>query len=180
MKKKFQLFFIFVLILLTYSCENSTEPNIENEDNEIREIVFRDKFQNNYSGHFNYNDYIDTSYSFYFLAIYDSVDSNYNFMGRHDPDDELISRFIGFAKIVKKFSECHFDNVNAPTKVIDNETGKEGMLFYTGPIKWISKTEAEVEGGYWEGFSSSDCFTYRLYKYDGQWFIYYKTPRWAS
>jgi hypothetical protein len=165
------------LLVFTYSCENPTESSLVYDDGSIRELVLRDKFHNNGSGWFNYGNYIDTTYKVYFIGFYEEVDSNYIFRGDAiDPTDDFLTRFNGFIKKVKKRSDC--EKVGAD--FIDKVTKEKGLIFRVGPINWISETEAEVEAGYYAGFAAADCYSYRLYKEKGKWYIYYKTPRWHS
>jgi len=169
---------VFLLLLFfTYSCENSFESSLEYNEGTIRELVLRDKFINNYSGALSNKDRIDTTYQVYFVGFYKEIDSNYVFRGDAiDPSDKFLIRFIGYIKRVKKRS----DGEKVGWDFVDKITKKKGMIFRVGPIKWISETEAEVEAGYFEGFTSADCETYWLNKKNGNWTITEKKLRWVS
>ena len=170
-------FAFIILLVFTYSCETPTEPSLVDDASEIREVVLRDKFHNNGSGVFTNTNNVDTTNKVYFIGFYDEIDSNYTFHGNAiDPNKEFLSRFNGYIKKVKKISDCEKVGGN----FVDKVTKEKGMIFRVGPINWISKTEAEVEAGYYDGFVSADCETYGIYKEKGKWFIYYKTFRWYS
>ena len=77
-----------------------------------------------------------------------------------------MKRFAGNKPPVKMVSECH---APADKGVVDKKSGERGLIFNTGAIKWISDTEAEMEGGYYEGVLSSSGSTYYLKKVDGKW-----------
>lgn len=66
---------------------------------------------------------------------------------------------------MKKVSEC------VTGGVADKATGKRGVLFHTGAIKWLSDIEAEITGGYYEEKLSSSGSTYHLKKVDGKWIV---------
>jgi hypothetical protein len=62
-----------------------------------------------------------------------------------DPDDAFIERFQGISPMARKFSQCK----KTGSGVTDIATGQPGVLLLVGEIRWKSKTEAEVEAGYY-------------------------------
>lgn len=75
-----------------------------------------------------------------------------------------MKRFIGHKPSVKKASECE----TKPEKgVVDKKTGEHVLVFPIAEIKWVSDSEVEVSGGYYEGSLSASSNTYYLKKKDG-------------
>jgi hypothetical protein len=53
-------------------------------------------------------------------------------------------------------------------------------MFNTGAIKWVSPTEVEIAGGYYEGILSASGNTYYLEKDDGKWKVLKDVLHWIS
>jgi hypothetical protein len=64
--------------------------------------------------------------------------------------------------------------------VVDKDTGKSGLIFSVGAIKWISDTEAEVSGGYYEAGLSSSGNVYFVKRRDGKWVVTGDKMLWIS
>lgn len=121
--------------------------NRADQEDDIREAVFRWLFDHNASGQ-------QSRVAAYFLDI----DA-----GNGDPSDAFIKRFLDHKPPVRKKSQCIKDPRHG---VLDKTSRKNGLLFYIERIKWLSDAEVEVSGGYYEGPESASTNTYRL-KNDG-------------
>ena len=182
MRKLLSLMILLFFLVIVISCDNSTEPNLVRDEDNIRKIVLRDQFLNNYSAHSNSIQHgdIDSTIKIYFVGFYEEIDSNYFFRGdAKDPDHDFLRRFDNFFKKVKKISESEYSQ-NTFYRIKDKNTKELGLIFKVGPIKWLSENEVEVEAGYLEGRSSAGGLSYILYKENNAWNIYYKIHRWVS
>ncbi len=120
------------------------------QEEDIREAVFRHQFDHNASGQ-------QKSAHAYCLAVGDKD---------ADPSEDFLKRFAHHKPPVRKASACR---ITASGEVIDNHTGKRGLLFRVENIRWISDTEVAVDGGYSEGNVSSSDNTYTVRKQNGRW-----------
>ena len=178
MIKIIQIILLIANIVIIISCENSTEPENEKDINDIYEIVLRDKFMNNSSGYDSKNDEI---IKIYFIGLYEEIDSNYDFKGSLiDPEEDLIKKFNGYRKEIKKVSQSQTEGNWGNYQIKDNETNEKGMIFILGPIKRITDNEIEIEAGYCLGPFPNECETYRLKKEGHIWQISYKKYRWIT
>ena len=151
-----------MLLAFTSGCASiaSGAPRLSQEDN-IREAVFRYQFNHNASGQ-------QQRAAFYCLAVGEK---------RSDPSDEFMKRFADHKPPVRKVSECQID----PSKgVIDKRTGTSGLVFRVTGITWISDSEVEAAGGYYEAGLSSSGNTYTLTKQHGQWKVSKDKMNWIS
>jgi hypothetical protein len=130
---------------------------------DIREATFRYQFVRNASGQ-------KQNAGMYCLSIVANGKET-------DPDDAFIKRFDGNTPVVKRASDC---SRSAAEGVKDRATGKRGLIFRTEAIKWISDTEAQVEGGYYEGGLSASGNTYYLRKTDGKWIVEKDIMHWIA
>ena len=124
------------------------------EELDIREATFRYQFANNASGQ-------QQRAGSYYLAIPAGRKSG-------DPDDAFLKRFAGNKPPVKKQSDC---DPSGEKGVVDKQTGERGVEFRTGKIKWVSDTEVQVSGGYYEAGESSSGNVYYLKKVNGKWTV---------
>ena len=139
-------------------------PDRAAEELDIREATFRYQFANNASG-------LKEHAGAYYLSL---VDRN----GKSDdPPAKLLKRFAGNEPPVKKASESRASQAEG---VVDKKTGKRGLIFRIEAIRWISDTEAEVSGGYYEAGLSSSGNTYSLKKVDGRWQVTEAVMNWIS
>ena len=130
------------------------------ETTAIQEAVFRYQFGHNASSRKQSADY-------YCLGIKD----------RKDPPQELMERFAGHMPVVVPVSECRTD--------IDMGVGRgsvsgRGLIFTVDDIKWVSATEVEVVGGYYEGGLSASGNVYRLKRVEGGWKVIEDRMEWIS
>lgn len=129
----------------------------------IREATFRYQFQKNASGQ-------QQKASAYFLTFSDGDENDY-------PDASFLKRFADVTPPVRSGKDC---DSSAEKGVVDKVTGQRGLIFHVGAIKWISETEVEVSGGYYEAGLSSSGNTYYLKKKDGKWVVERDQMHWIS
>jgi len=130
------------------------------EEDDIREAIFRYQFEHNASGQ-------QKRAAVYCLSIGENA----------DPSDEFIKRFAEYKPTVRKISEC---NVGPFDGVIDKRTHKLGLVFRVGSIKWISGTEVEASGGYYEAGLSASGNTYSVRKRFVKWRVTEDKMNWIS
>jgi hypothetical protein len=94
-----------------------------------------------------------------------------------DPSDEFMKRFAGHNPPVRKLSECSIGPFDG---VVDKRTHKVGLKFRVSSITWISATEAEATGGYFEGGLSASGNTYTVKKVHGKWRVTKDKMNWIS
>jgi hypothetical protein len=148
--QKMKILLSILLVFVSAVCL-AEPPNKAEQELDIREATFRYQFGNNASGQ-------QKNTKNYYLSI-DAGDK------KTDPDDAFLKRFTG-SPPVKKVSECDESVIQG---VVDKKTGEPGLVFRTGAIKWISDTEVEVSGGYYEGNLSSSGNTYYLKRDADKW-----------
>lgn len=152
------------------------------EDN-IREVVFRYQFEHNYSG-------LQKKADAYYLSLEDygntPADSD-TILGRlmvlaksfgksKEPSQTFVLRFQGHNPPVKRLSECIVDGEG----VKNPKTGRRGLIFTIGNIKWINDNEVEVTGGYYEGGMSSSGVTYKVQRKNSKWKVISEKLNWIS
>lgn len=81
----------------------------------------------------------------------------------------LLDRFRGCKPPVKPESECCYSD--RKHQIVDKKTGKTGVIFYTGAIKWVSWNTVKVEVGYYEGTLSSSGNIYTIKRKNGRWVV---------
>jgi hypothetical protein len=133
------------------------------EELDIYEVTFRYLFEHNASGQ-------QQGAGAYFLQIGEEATTD-------DLDDVFMKRFADVKPSVKRASESES---SAEKGVIDKSTGVKGLLFNVGKPKWISDTEVEMSGGYYEAGLSSAGYTYRLKKTSGKWAVEKETMGFIS
>src|SRR5258705_9588286 len=119
-----------------------------NDDNDIRETVFRYLFEHNGSG-------LQRKAPAYFLCG----------PGESDLENELMKRFGGHQPPVRICSA----SLKVPEGVVDRNTGKRGLRFNAEDIKWLSDFEVEAGGGHYEGNQGASGHTYTVKKRNGKW-----------
>lgn len=96
-----------------------------------------------------------------------------------DPDDMFLARFAANKPPVKKVSDCTRTGAKG-VGVIDKKTGESGVIFRTEAIRWISDSEAEVEGGDYAGGLAASGNTYYLRKIQDKWQVQRFILRWIA
>ena len=132
----------------------------QQQQNDIRETVFRYQCRHNAS--------IQVSSAVVYCL---SVENN------ADPSEDFMKRFAGFKPTVHKASDC---NTDAYKGVVEKATGKRGLVFRVKSIKWISQTDAEVVGGYFEDGLSASGNTYTVTRIKGRWRVSKAWMNWLS
>ncbi|HET9407395.1 MAG TPA: hypothetical protein VFO39_09170 [Candidatus Sulfotelmatobacter sp.] len=137
-----------------------TAPRLAQED-DIREAVFRYEFRHNSSIQ-------GQRAGVYCLSIGEK---------NTDPPDDFIKRFVGFKPPVRKASDCSTDPYSG---VVEKKTGKQGLVFRVRSIKWLSDTEVQVIGGYFENGLSASGDTYTLIRTPEKWRVSKARTNWIS
>ena len=152
---------LVVSLLALAACNRSGMHEAVNDPAlDVQEAVFRYQFEHNASGR-------KQSADFYCLGLRD----------KQDPPEELMRRFAGHSPKVFPASQCTTD---ARSGVSHGIMSGEGLVFSITEIKWISDSEVEVSGGYYEGGLSSSGNIYRLKRVAGKWQVHEDTMEWIS
>ena len=150
-----------ILLLTLASVGFAADKARQSQEDDIREAVFRYQFDHNASGQ-------QKSAKVYFLGVGEKAT---------DPSDEFMKRFVDHKPPVRKASASHFVRGKG---MLDKKTGESGLAFRAQSIKWISDTEVEVSGGYYEAELSSSGNTYTVKKESGKWKVTKNTMSWIS
>lgn len=151
---------LLICFVCAASCAVPDESTRAKAEDEIREVTFRYQFLHNASG-------LQQNAKIYFLAIADE---------HGDPTDEFMERFADDKPTVKKKSQAKVGGDG----VKDRDTGEIGLIFRVDNIKWVSDTEVEVGGGYYEAGLSSSGNTYFLKKQKDRWVVTKDVTHWIS
>src|SRR5262245_19236974 len=151
------LFLLFSFASLGVAADQTRQA----QEDDIREAVFRHQFDHNASG-------LQKNAKVYFLEVDEKAT---------DPSDAFMKRFADHRPPVRKPSASRF----VPgTGLLDKKTGEIGLAFRATTIKWISATEVEVSGGYYEAELSSSGNTYTVKNADGKWRVTKDKMNWIS
>ena len=129
---------------------NSLKPN--DEDN-IREVVFRKLFNPNGSVQ-------KQNANAYYIAI-----GNHNKL--NDPDEKFIERFKSYKPPVKKFSGAKIEKEG----VFNKKTGDKGLVFAVTSIKTISENEVEVRGNYYKNAREAAGSIFTVKRIEKKWVV---------
>ncbi len=151
--KNFTLLPTLCVLFITTSASHAKPVDFKDEEN-VRETVFLYQFSHNAS------------------ALKQKAKAYYLTIGTNgaDPSDNLLKRFAGHKPPVFKISKLKPNN----KKEID------GLTFKITNLRWISETEVEVTGGYYEGPLSSSGGIYRVKKHNGKWIVLNYQEQWIS
>jgi len=165
---------VFVLLILGLVIYNkaSIKPLTEQE-NDIREAVFRYQFAHNASA----SEFVGKNDVFYFLGFGSLEDKN-----TKDPSDKFIRRFENNIPPVRKASQCEISQTEDKEygSIKDKETKKKGLLFLIEDIYWVADKEVRVDGEYFHDGLASSGNTYRLKKKGNKWIVVEDISRWDS
>lgn len=159
---------VFLMAIALAGCMSRSQRILEETD--IREATYRYQFDHNESC---------SQHDAHCFCLSMSVSNDVaNPTDADDSDDAFIRRFATNQPPVKRVSECE---VSWPKGVTDKKTGDgPGLIFVTGRIRWISNTEVDIGGGYYEASESASGNTYRLKKIEGKWKVVKDTMGWIS
>ncbi len=156
-ERKMKRLFWLLPLVFAVSLSFSAEIDKSRTENDIREAVFR--FQiHGWRFHLG---------KIFFLSFAKE---------QGDPSDEFMKRFAGYGANVRKGSQATAEI----TGVKDRNTGELGLILYAAEITWISDTEVEVKGGYYESRMSAEGNTYYLKRDDGRWIVTKEVVHWIS
>jgi hypothetical protein len=126
------------------------------EEDDIRESVFRHQFGHNASG-------IRQKAKTYYLALGSLIN-------KRDPSSQFMQRFKGHKPSVEgaSLAEQRYGRI------------RDGLIFYIEEIRWINENEVEVSGGYYEGNMSSSGNKYQVVRKNGKWAVKKDTRIWIS
>ncbi|HYV20991.1 MAG TPA: hypothetical protein VFC25_18400 [Verrucomicrobiae bacterium] len=131
-----------------------------NAADDVREAVFRYMFEHNAS-------VMQNNAPIVFLKV----------EGEQDPSPAFLERFAKQWPPVEPGSSA---SVSPWTGATDKKTGKRGLIFRVESLRWISDSEAEVVGGYYEGGLSASGNVYRVKSEGGKWVVKSEEMMWIS
>lgn len=145
--------FMIVMIVLSCLCRNCKQALADDHEEEIQVLttLYEYQFNHNVSG-------LQQGAGVYCLSQSFLGGSNSN------PPEIVLEKFKSHQPRVKMISDCN----NSASGVIDEKTGKRGLIFFVMRIT-ISGNTAKAIGGYYEGGLSSSLNTYLLQKRKGLW-----------
>lgn len=89
-----------------------------------------------------------------------------------DPGDNILKHFARNKPPVKKVSESYIDQ-RAPhftwSSVRDKQTHEVGRIYSVGEVKWVNRTEVEVQGGFYAGGLNGMSCVYTLKRKGRAW-----------
>ena len=107
------------------SQKNSGEPSRVDQEDSVREAVYRYQFKN-----------FDLLVAYHFISV-----------NGKNPSAAVLQRFHGEEPPVLPVSDS--EKLKKPMKLIQNRNDyKQGVLFNQGQIKWVSDTKADIDGGF--------------------------------
>jgi len=142
---------VLTLLLAVVACGCTTTATREyraSEEQRIREAVLSE-----YLGSRDTNRIV-------FVAFQNSDGS------RADPSDVVISRLRTAGIPAQRASDSATDE---HTVVIDRATGKPGIIYYAGVVKWYSNSKVEVVGGCRCASLGGGFSVFIMKKEDGRW-----------
>ena len=151
---------VVTLAICGCRCSLPAPTQLSDEDT-IREAVFRYQFEFNASGQ-------GKAANAYFLCV----------EGNSDPSSQLLAQFDGHQPPVKPVSASVLEAGTA--LVLDSESGLPGLRFWVEEIRYLSGSQAEVEGGYEEASESAAGSVYRLEKANGHWQVIASQMLWIK
>jgi hypothetical protein len=142
---------ILLTIAIALSYAQSAAVDKSTEELNIREAVFRYQVANNALSKRN-------------LVVYCLAVGAIKM--ETDPDDAFMKRFEGMTSPMRKVSECLRSRAGGVT---EKSTGNLGVILFTESIRWISDSEAEIDGGDYIGPLAASHNTYYLKKINSKW-----------
>jgi hypothetical protein len=87
-----------------------------------------------------------------------------------DPSDEFVKRLQGIPRTVKKVSRSRAGK-RWRTAVLDKSTGRRGIIFNAGTIRWLSTDHVEVKGGYYCDSTCAALMVFDVHRENGRWVV---------
>jgi hypothetical protein len=84
-----------------------------------------------------------------------------------DPSNAFLRRFQDIPRAIKKVSASTINK--SGMKVLDRATGRRGIVFRVGNIRWLSIDSAEADGGYFCDGRCGIWETFALKRENGKW-----------
>ncbi|SRR6266568_319216 len=131
-------------------------------DDDIREVVFRELFPHDFSGH-------GRNAAVYFIEV-DSGKLPGAELCCWDPSDDLLGRFRSHTPPVKPVS-AGLPLRMANDTLSDPERGQAAVLFSTRSLCWVSDSEVEVEAESWIDALGSRDYRYTVVFKSGKWVV---------
>ena len=97
----------------------------------------------------------------------------------NDPTDDLMKRFVGVPRIVKKASNSE-THKTAGMPVVDKESQERGIIFSADDIRWLGKNHVKVEGGYHCDGLCGASYTFDMRLEKGKWIVRKARMNWIS
>jgi hypothetical protein len=97
---------------------------------------------------------------------------------RKDSDPIFVAFSTGEAKLDKEILKrlaSYYPVITAvtyefqPGRVLLEPMERHRTIFFAGPVRWISETEAEVRGGYYSGRLDPATYVYSVKMISGKW-----------
>lgn len=85
-----------------------------------------------------------------------------------DPSNAFLRRFRDIPRVIKKVSDSTI-NKSGMNEVLDRATGRRGVIFRVGNIRWLSTDSAEADGGYFCDGLCGIWETFALKRENGKW-----------
>lgn len=151
---------LLLALLLAAGCQEAQAPppaNRETQEEAIYEAVLR-----------------------YAVAHWDAASPKAYFIAvggeDADPTPDFLARFADHQPPVRPVSRSSVES----GRVLDRQTGEEGVLFHVGAITWVSESEVRVEGGHYEHRQSASGKTYRLMRQGESWSVVQVDVNWVA
>ena len=162
MRTSFRAGLAVLMAINTLACSTNGPTVVQNcdDENNIREAVFRYQFLNNSSA-------AQQSADVYFLSLADET----------DPDENLVARFAGHEPEVKAVSRSRIGDGG---RVEEKETGRTGLIFRIDAIFPLDEKRVRVKGGYYEANVSASGNNYFLECQDDNWAVVDAVGKWIS
>jgi hypothetical protein len=138
-------------------------PNLNKADEElqIQQSVLRYQFEHNAAAN---------KYNIFCIAISKGETTS-------DAPAKLIQSLNDATHKLVKSSDC---NENEGNGVTERASGKPALMLNVSQVKWLTKDEVIVKGGYYEASLSSSGNTYQLKKISGVWRVMKDELNWIS
>jgi hypothetical protein len=97
----------------------------------------------------------------------------------NDPSDDLMKRFVGVPRIVKKASNSE-THKTAGMPVVDRESQERGIIFSADDIRWLGRNHVKAEGGYHCNGLCGAGYTFDMRFEKGKWIVRKARMNWIS